>query len=738
MQDAGTCGCGNRCEPGSRGKHPIGARWQERASADPAQVAQWARTHPGCNWGVATGEASDLYVADLDLGEDGEPLGEQTWVALFGPIPDTHRVRTGSGATQVYFRYPRRARADGRPWRNTAKLIGPGIDTRGEGGQCVLPGSTSGKGTYELIADRPLLDVPNAVLDRIEAAEREAKATRRGAGPRPDGAAVAATDPHVQLVRDGVHPWARRAFECVVGEFRALIGEGNGRTGKLAGAALRLSSLANATPPTGLTETMIRAALLEAAEANGYIAAHGIAPTEYQVARGLDDGRNQHPAGWPPPERPTGTWELTEADVRDRLAAGATPGELHTELLLIDGPSLVDRLGVRALLGVVPDPSPEPAHDPPADADPREAAESAGGWTLDVAAPTLDPARAEVFAEWVAGQVARHLAATAQGTETAVSVTKWARERWGACAPLRCRGCAIAGLGYYSESNLNVEEVCERFVAAAAGSGAEDLAELTPEQLADAFCAGWAAGLSEPMLPMAADDPARPARGRGKRGVLPSAEEMRTQITRPAAQPYLEPPADPVKRAEQIGVQLGEVSTLRAQLLDDLRVWLHLPDPAHIWVALGAAVTAVETDTAPVWVQIVAASSLGKTESTDLLGGVQVGSLGEITPAGLLAWSKGKAPRPTGLLAGITRGVVVFADFSTLLAGSERGGGRDQVFAMLRQVYDGQVTRTVQSPGAGEDALLSWQGRLTIISAVTTEIDRQLAHAQALGERWLY
>ncbi len=180
------------------------------------------------------------------------------------------------------------------------------------------------------------------------------------------------------------------------------------------------------------------------------------------------------------------------------------------------------------------------------------------------------------------------------------------------------------------------------------------------------------------------------------------------------------------------------MSTLRAQLLDDLRVWLHLPDPAHIWVALGAAVTAVETDTAPVWVQIVAASSLGKTESTDLLGGVQVGSLGEITPAGLLAWSKGKAPRPTGLLAGITRGVVVFADFSTLLAGSERGGGRDQVFAMLRQVYDGQVTRTVQSPGAGEDALLSWQGRLTIISAVTTEIDRQLAHAQALGERWLY
>ena len=195
---------------------------------------------------------------------------------------------------------------------------------------------------------------------------------------------------------------------------------------------------------------------------------------------------------------------------------------------------------------------------------------------------------------------------------------------------------------------------------------------------------------------------------------------------------------DPEARAAAAGVQLGEVAILRAQLLTELQQWLHLPDPGHVWAALGTAATADEPDhDKPVWLQIVAPSSLGKTEVASLLAGVRAAQLGDITPAGLLAWSKGKNARPTGLLAGVRRGLVVFPDFSSLLSGADRGG-RDKVFAMLRDVYDGSTTRTVQAPGAGADAQLTWQGRLTIISAVTVEIDRQLAHAQALGERWLY
>lgn len=109
----------------------------------------------------------------------------------------------------------------------------------------------------------------------------------------------------------------------------------------------------------------------------------------------------------------------------------------------------------------------------------------------------------------------------------------------------------------------------------------------------------------------------------------------------------------------------------------------------------------------------------------------------EITPGGLLTWGKGKTPKPVGLLSRVERGVVTFGDFSTLLAGAQRGG-RDEVFALLRRVFDGEVTRDVQAPGGNAPGQLRWEGRLTIISAVTGEIDRQLAFHQSLGERWIY
>jgi len=304
----------------SKGKHPIGPKWQTRATTDPAKVDTWARAHPGCNWGVATGRESDLYVVDLDLGKDGAPLGEQTWVGLFGPIPDTHRVRTGSGAMQLYFRYPHRAHADGKPfpWRNTTKLIGDGIDTRGEGGQCVLPGSVSGKGPYELIADRPLLPMPDAVLDHIEAAERKAKGTPKQTTRERRAAATAITSAaDFSAAGDGLHPYAAKAFADRIMEFRALVGAGNGRTYLLTGGALYLSRIANSTTPSGLTEKMIEDAYSEACQANGYAAEHPDWTT--QLERGIRDGRTAgDPRTWPPADREDPNDQL----IREVLASG--------------------------------------------------------------------------------------------------------------------------------------------------------------------------------------------------------------------------------------------------------------------------------------------------------------------------------------------------------------------------------------------------------------------------------
>jgi hypothetical protein len=136
---------------------------------------------------------------------------------------------------------------------------------------------------------------------------------------------------------------------------------------------------------------------------------------------------------------------------------------------------------------------------------------------------------------------------------------------------------------------------------------------------------------------------------------------------------------------------------------------------------------------------MVASPSSGKTETARLLDDITDARLNEVTAAGLLGWSKSKIVKPSGILTKISnRGLVTFGDLSSLLATSDRGG-RDQVFGLLRRVYDGHVTRDIAPPGRiGSDERLSWSGRLTVVACVTGAIDRYTAHADQLGPRWLY
>lgn len=177
-----------------------------------------------------------------------------------------------------------------------------------------------------------------------------------------------------------------------------------------------------------------------------------------------------------------------------------------------------------------------------------------------------------------------------------------------------------------------------------------------------------------------------------------------------------------------------------AGLLAHMSHWHHVPDPTHVVVVLAAAITRLE-DAEPCWVLLVAPSSSGKTEVVRIIDDVAGARLDEVTQAGLLGWTKGKAVKPSGVLTRIgERALVTFGDLSTLLASSDRGG-RDQLFAMLRRAYDGHTSRNVSPPGKvaeGYPETLEWSGRLTIVGCVTKAIDRYSAHAQELGARWLY
>jgi hypothetical protein len=85
--------------------------------------------------GVPTGKKSGVAVLDVDV-DDGGPESLARLERVGVPVPKTARARTGGGGIHVFFRYPR-----GTEIRNSAGLLGPGLDVRGEGGYVVVPPS---------------------------------------------------------------------------------------------------------------------------------------------------------------------------------------------------------------------------------------------------------------------------------------------------------------------------------------------------------------------------------------------------------------------------------------------------------------------------------------------------------------------------------------------------------------------------------------------------------------------
>lgn len=111
------------------------------ASKTPAVNAweTWATTEPDAIWwsaadqgyGIACGP-SNLYVIDLDV-HQLETNGVKTWLELLNrhnqPWPDTYEAETPNGL-HLYFQQTNQL-------GNTAGKLGPGIDTRGQGGYVV-------------------------------------------------------------------------------------------------------------------------------------------------------------------------------------------------------------------------------------------------------------------------------------------------------------------------------------------------------------------------------------------------------------------------------------------------------------------------------------------------------------------------------------------------------------------------------------------------------------------------
>jgi hypothetical protein len=112
------------CLPNKKPATPNGFK---DATADPGQLKQLWRQYPGHLVGVPTGEATGLFVVDVDSAKHPEA---QAWLNRNSAHLNTRRHQTKSGGVHLLFEH----HAD---LRNTASKLAKGVDTRGDGGYVI-------------------------------------------------------------------------------------------------------------------------------------------------------------------------------------------------------------------------------------------------------------------------------------------------------------------------------------------------------------------------------------------------------------------------------------------------------------------------------------------------------------------------------------------------------------------------------------------------------------------------
>jgi hypothetical protein len=165
------CSCREGAKCKSPGKHPRTFNGLKEATLDIQQILKWFRQSPDANVGGITGEASGVLVMDIDPKHGGD-LSLTDLIEEYGDDwLETLQVQTGSGGFHFFFEYPK-----GCDLRNTSGRIGPGIDTRANGGYVVLPSSLHSSGRrYELISDVRPKPLPAWLLEILTSDKKPEK-----------------------------------------------------------------------------------------------------------------------------------------------------------------------------------------------------------------------------------------------------------------------------------------------------------------------------------------------------------------------------------------------------------------------------------------------------------------------------------------------------------------------------------------------------------------------------------
>ncbi|SPJ31475.1 phage/plasmid primase, P4 family [Falsiruegeria mediterranea] len=164
-----------------KAKAPYTPNGFKDATTDISRIDQWWQQNPSAVVGMPTGDISGLSVVDGDIDkETGEAIGESQVEQLSLAHPDAVKVRTQSGGVQYFFKH-----IEDTP--TSSKKAASHIDTRGDGGYVIAPGSVMGSGadySYEgrsLSAALEAGDLPDFPIEDYRAAVAAKIADKAGA-----------------------------------------------------------------------------------------------------------------------------------------------------------------------------------------------------------------------------------------------------------------------------------------------------------------------------------------------------------------------------------------------------------------------------------------------------------------------------------------------------------------------------------------------------------------------------
>ena len=213
------CSC-SQVDCGSPGKHPRVKGGLHASSTDASVIRGWWARWPRANVGIRTGDVSGLVVVDVDPAHGGDRTMESV-EAEFGPLPLTRTVRTPSGGRHLYFRHP------GGLVRNDAgRVLGRGVDLRGDGGYVIAPPSRAASGTYAVVArGGTIADLPDWLLERL--AEREhPRALAPSSVRAPTAWANAALNGEIDRVRSATEGTRNETLNRVAYRLGQIVGAG--------------------------------------------------------------------------------------------------------------------------------------------------------------------------------------------------------------------------------------------------------------------------------------------------------------------------------------------------------------------------------------------------------------------------------------------------------------------------------------------------------------------------------